>query len=264
MITGSQILAYLALKNDGDWAKIYNAIASKQQMTSQEVFDGLNSLTTNYVTILDDHYPQILKTVFKPPLVLFYKGDLSILHDSKFNLGVVGSRENSERGAAITNEIVEKLDPKVVVISGLAVGVDAIAHQAAIRSRKKTVAVLGCGINLCYTKSNTEIYDEIVRNHLVISEYPELTEPKPDNFPFRNRIIACLSQAILVTEAKKRSGSLITVNFALQLGKDIMCVPTFPGENSGCNDLIKDGASLVENADDVMENIESIISKKVK
>ena len=99
---------------------------------------------------------------------------------------------------------------------------------------------------------------------MVISEYPELTEPKPDNFPFRNRIIACLSQAILVTEAKKRSGSLITVNFALQLGKDIMCVPTFPGENSGCNDLIKDGASLVENADDVMENIESIISKKVK
>jgi DNA processing protein len=256
MIEARDIMIYLAIKYNGDWCKIYEAVTTKEPYTTQEVIDTLNCMTSKAITIFDKNiYPEFFKHIPYPPFVLFYHGDISLIKDGVTRLGIVGSRKNSLKGEWITKKIVKGLDDKVVVVSGLAIGIDSIAHQAAIMFNKKTIAILGCGVDLCYTKSNIDIYEEIKANHLVLSEYPGSCEPKPENFPFRNRIIAALSNSLLVTEAEIPSGTSTTVNYALNYGKNIMCVPYFPIINSGCNTLIKDGAILVTNADDVMENL---------
>jgi len=185
--------------------------------------------------------------------VIFYYGDISLINDPNKNLAIVGTRKPSATGIDITHQIVKGTAKKYVTVSGLAMGVDAIAHKETIENGGKTVAVLGCGIDICYPSKNSEIYEEIKKNHLLISEYPGLTPPSPENFPFRNRLIAQFSKAILVTESKKKSGSSITVMYGLCYGRDIMCVPSVDYGNSGCNSHIREGATLVENAKQVIE-----------
>lgn len=255
MLKPREILIYYSRKHEGDWRKIYNAVIKKEKFEIEDVIKANETLTSKVLTIFDDDYPKYFKQIPYSPFVIYYHGDLSILHSENKRLAVVGSRNNSEEGASITRRIVTDLDNDVTIVSGLAMGIDGVAHRAAISSNKKTVAVLGCGINKCYVTSNIDIYEEIKKNHLVISEYPEDIDPQPDNFPFRNRIIAVISQSILVTETKIPSGTLSTINYGLSLGRDIMCVPYFPDEGSGCNRLIQEGAILVENSKDVMEII---------
>ena len=133
----------------------------------------------------------------------------------------------------------------------MAKGIDSVAHITSIHHGGRTIAVLGSGIDYCYPWENLELYKIIKEKGLVISEHPNIIPPEPENFPMRNRIIAGLAKGILITEAKKRSGTLITVNFGQSLSKEIMCVPYPCYEDSGCNQLIKEGAYLVEDADDV-------------
>lgn len=245
-----ELLIYLALKFEGDYHRILEAINSKE---FDDIEEEPPSLTCKTLTILDDEYPTKLREYPTPPFVLFYYGDISLIQNIDKNLAVIGSRVTTEYGSDSTKEIVASVAKEVNIVSGLARGIDAIAQTQCIRSGGKTIAILGSGINYCYPEINQPLYEEIKKNHLVLSEYPGLTPPSPDKFPVRNRLIAMLSNTILVTEAYARSGTSITVNFGLQFSKNVCCIPYMKDRFSLCNKLIGQGAYLVETGDDVLE-----------
>ena len=258
-----EILLYYSLKFSGDWDSIHQAIEAKEELDEKEARKLIETNNSDYITILDYEYPESLKRMPKPPFVLYYHGDTSLISDSRNKIAVVGSRKVSEYGAEVTTKLVSEIAEDFVVISGLAYGVDALAHWASINNGGKTVAVLGCGINLCYLKENQELYDIIKEKHLVLSEYPDVTPPTIKSFPIRNRIIAGLCENLLITEGKIASGTQITA--FLMAGKDgnICCVPTRIGEDSICNYLISEGAFLVETANDIYEVAHVVKEKPV-
>lgn len=244
-------ILYFALKYDGDWDGIYGAIANREEINDEEILKRVDSYKGKFITILDEEYPERLKEVCKPPIILFYRGDISLLKKFDDSLAVVGSREFSEYGQKMTTEMVHELAKKLVIVSGLARGIDGIAHQATLDVGGKTIAVIGSGFNKFYPPENYELYKEICKKGLVITEYPDYVCSSPKHFPVRNRIVAGLAPFVLIPEAKLYSGSSITASLMLQCGGDVMCVPARAGENSLCNHLISAGAYLVENADDV-------------
>lgn len=262
-MNSQEILLYYSLKFSGDWDSIYEAVESKEELDEKEAKELIKTNTSKFITYLDDEYPESLKLMPKPPFVLYYIGDITLISDSRNKIAVVGSRKVSEYGAEVTTNLVSEIAEDFVVISGLAYGVDALAHWAAINNHGKTVAVLGCGINLCYLKENQELYDVIKEKHLLLSEYPDVTPPTIKSFPVRNRIIAGLCDNLLITEGKVASGTQITA--FLMAGKDgnVCCVPTRIGENSICNHLISEGAFLVESAQDIYEACRVVKKKPV-
>lgn len=245
----------LVIKYNGIWDEVIKALNEREE-PEEEYYLQYKKMKCNVVTILDPDYPQQLRHVVKPPLALFYYGDLSVASNYYKNVSVVGSRKCSEYGERITKEIAGDLaDKGYVIVSGMAKGIDSFAHQAAIDRGGKTVAILGTGIDYCYPSENLKLYEKIKKNHLLISEYPRNVPPEHDPFPYRNRLIAGLSKTLLVTEAGPQSGSLITVTFALNTNSDVMCVPHQAGEHSECNRLIMNGAIMVESANDVIEEM---------
>lgn len=252
---GRDILIYLSLKYEGDWDKIYQAIKRKEPINANLYKELITTLKSDAVTIIDPYYPEHLKQCYKPPFVLYYYGDFSLLNKVDDTVAIVGSRKASDYGKKMTRLLVGDLAKRMIVLSGLARGIDATAHQSAINISGRTIAILGSGIDYCYPKENRELYEAIKKEHLLLSEYPNDVVPKPKNFPFRNRLIAILAKSLVVTEASMKSGTLITVSHALSYGRDICCVP-YPGDVfSACNSLIKQGAKLVENARDVYEEM---------
>ena len=246
----------LAIKYKGDWNSIYEGICKKEYLDG-DIIKTIKKMKCKVVTILDSNYPKQLKDVHHPPFVLFYYGNLSLIQNYHNNVSIVGSRHCSVYGGNITREIAGDLAEKgYTIISGLALGIDAIAHTAALDVKGRTVAVLGCGLDICYLKDNIDIYRRIRDdNHLVISEYPEGTQPEMSYFPIRNRIIAGLSKTVVVTEAYAKSGSLVTAALTLRGHGSLMCVPYPAGAQSECNRLIMLGAYLVENAEDVVNQM---------
>lgn len=248
-----EILLYFSLKYNGDFHKILKALQTKEKVTKQQINDAKATLKANYTTIISDDYPASLKEISCPPFVLFYYGDLSLLNNQC--IGVIGSRKPNDYGKEVTQKIVHDLvNNGYTIVSGMALGIDAIAHQSALDNNGKTVAVLGSGIDCCYPKTNFKIYNEMKSSQLIISEYPNGLNAKPYHFPVRNRIIAGLSASILVTEANNKSGTMITVGYALDQGKDIFCIPSRINDPSGCNTLIQQGAKLVLNINDIIED----------
>ncbi len=258
MLSGREMLIYFSLKYDGDWQKIYQAILEKQQIDPEDLKKSLSSVKSNVVTMVDPDYPKQFLHLANAPFVLYYYGDLSLIKDSDSCLAVIGSRENTSYGKQITEEIVSGLCDQLVIISGMAKGIDSIATRSALANGGHAVAVLGSGIDYCYPARNQDLYEELKEKHLVLSEYPNKVEPKPSNFIDRNRIIAALPKCILVTEAKYRSGTLSTITFGLQYGKEVICVPHQAGSESLCNRLIKEGSALIENAEDVLDEYKYI------
>ncbi len=254
-MTGRDILIYLAIKYEGNWDNIYGAIKRKEPIDDTSFNDLLATLKANTITIIDKNYPDHLKQAHKPPFVLFYYGDLSLLEHPQETIAFIGSRKASEYGKKMTRVIVADLAKKMVIVSGMARGIDAVAHETAINSKGKTIAVLGSGIDYCYPRENFDLYNNIKENHLLISEYPNKVAPDHSQFPLRNRIIAMLSKSVVVGEADIKSGTLITVSYALSQGRDVCCVPYPADISSACNSLIKQGAKLVENANDVYEEM---------
>jgi DNA processing protein len=256
LLKGRDIIIYLAVKYDGDWNAIYSAIKQKELVDQKEIDALLGQLKCQTVTIIDDNYPESLKKIYKPPFVLFYYGDLSFIDDEVRSLAVIGSRQPTNYGLTMGRTITSDLvKDRITIISGLAKGIDGLAHQVAIDEGGKTIAVLGSGIDRCYPKENLHLYQNIKQNHLLISEYPNHIAPNKDHFPWRNRIIAGLAQGVFVVEAKKQSGTLITVGYALYLGKDVYVLPHPANVDSSCNRLIKDGAILIESANDILEEM---------
>ena len=257
-------------KND---TAIYNALMDKSLSEAERVCEQAISLGIKILTYDDRLYPPQLREIPDPPYVLYAKGEV-VPWDRLFCIGVVGTRRCTEYGMRATQHICADLaQRKVIIISGLAKGLDAVAARAALDAGTYTIAVLGCGADVIYPYENEELYHKIVQNGLILSEYPPGTEPKPEHFPIRNRIMAGLSRAVLVTQAPKRSGTLITAARALDYGRDVFAVPgnIFDGMSYGANSLIQSGAKLVSCAEDIISEypfdrrlVREYVSKKNK
>ena len=232
------------------------------------LMDDLERTGIRYVTYFDEKYPDRLKDISDYPLVLFYRGHLEYT-EAEYAIGIVGSRRPSFYGLNTAEEFASELArKKIVVISGMAYGIDSKAHQATMKANGKTIAVLGGGVDICYPTVNFDIYQEMCENHLVISEYAPGSPHVSKNFPTRNRIISGLSDGILVVEAALRSGTLITADFALNQGKQIYAVPGRTSDilSKGSNNLIKQGAILTDSPVDIMTDMygAEIVQKKRK
>ncbi|MCR5145849.1 MAG: DNA-processing protein DprA [Clostridia bacterium] len=207
------------------------------------------------ITLFDKEYPEKLKLIYDKPVTLFAKGNIELLN--KKGVAIVGSRNCSEYGKNISRRFAYELSKQnICIISGLAKGIDKYAHTGALEANGNTIAVIGNGLDYIYPFDNKNLYERIVNeDSLIITEYIIGTKPNRLNFPERNRIISALSDAILVVEAGKRSGSLITADFGLEHGKEIFAVPgNIDNYNSiGTNELIKQGATLVTESNDIVD-----------
>ena len=204
----------------------------------------------------DALYPKRLKEIYLPPVVLFYKGRLELFN--RLSIGIVGARNHTPYSKeALEYLLPDILERKVSIISGLARGVDSLAHQLTLDLKGETIAVIGNGINICYPKENQSLYDEIGKKGLILSEYPLDSPPLKFHFPYRNRIIAGLSHGLCVIEAKLHSGSLITANVALSENRQVFALPgNITSEYSkGTNELITAGAFPIRNANDILDSL---------
>lgn len=220
-----------------------------------EVMDYLERNRIGLISINDYRYPESLKNITKPPLFLFYKGNIELLSKNKI-ISIVGTRRATKYGELCCERVIKNLvDGEVVIVSGLALGIDSLAHRETLKYSGDTVAVLGCGIDVSYPKTNIKLRDEIEKKGLIISEFPLGMEPSPKNFPIRNRIIAGLSKGTVVVESSLKGGSLITANISLEEGRDVFAFPgdiTYP-LSQGCNELIKSSqAKLITSGVDIL------------
>jgi len=219
--------------------------------------ERLSKQGINLITLQDKDYPKLLKEIYDPPAILYVRGNLQS-NDKCF--GVVGTRKLSLYGSEIAGLITADLAKSgLTIVSGLAKGIDTIAHQTALRTNNRTIAVLGSGVDKAsvYPFDNQSLAEKISRNGAVISEFPIETQPLPQNFPQRNRIVSGLSLGILVIEAPEKSGALITARNALEQNRDVFAIPgPIISKNSfGPNNLIKMGAKLVSQAEDILEEL---------
>ncbi len=208
------------------------------------------------ITLEDELYPYNLKQIEDCPPILYAKGHTEFLKNDNA-LAVIGSRNASLSALKLAEKLSYDISKEdILIVSGMASGVDASAHVGALNSKQHTIAVLGTGIDVVYPKENEGLYNQLCKDGLVLSEYPFHTKPQASNFPRRNRIVSGLSKSVLVIEAGLNSGSLITAGQALEQGRDVYAVPGAPydAKSLGCNKLLKDGAILVDEANDVINS----------
>ena len=251
------VLIYFAIKYEGDYDLISSAIRKKERIEQVLIDEALSKLKCNVITFLDENYPIYLKQIYKPPFVLFYYGDISILNKAR-KLGVVGTRSPSNYGKEVTSYLLNDLLSKedIVIVSGLALGIDSLSHEIALNNNRKTIAILANGIDDYYIKNNLYLYNRIKEEGLVISEYSPNCKVDKEKFRVRNRLIAAFSDALLIPEANIKSGTSITVNYALENDKEILCVPTsILDKNSLTNYLLKQGASIVLDYKDIIDEL---------
>ncbi|MFH1217705.1 MAG: DNA-processing protein DprA [Pseudomonadota bacterium] len=209
----------------------------------------------------DSEYPELLSDIVDPPVLLYVKGDASLLKSPC--LGIVGARASTVYGQRIAADLAGQLCRRgLTVVSGLALGIDAAAHSGALRVKGATVGVLGCGIDVVYPRQNNNLYDEIAEQGALVSEYRLGTLPEPFRFPARNRIISGISLGVVVVEAAKKSGSLITARMALEQGREVFAIPgrIDSRKSEGTHRLLQEGAKLVHSVDDILEEIAHFVS----
>ncbi|KXA12553.1 DNA protecting protein DprA [Fusobacterium equinum] len=207
------------------------------------------------IHIEDEQYPKLLKEISKPPKTLYCMGDIRLLQAER-KVAVVGTRTATDYGKICCQKLVKTLcSADVVTVSGLALGIDAICHETTLNCGGKTIAVVGSGLDEIYPKQNTNLWNRIAKEGLLISEYPLGTKAFPKNFPERNRIIAGLSKAVVVVESKERGGSLITAELALEENRDVYAIPGDIDSpcSRGCNQLIRDAqAKLLAKMEEIL------------
>ncbi len=236
-------------------------ICNKYKENLENYILKMQNKNIGILTINDEEYPTILKEIYDPPICLYYKGNKNILNN--IGVAIVGCRECTNYGKKVAESFSYSIAKNNInIVSGLAKGIDTFSHIGAIYAKGKTIAVVGNGLDVIYPKENEKIINKIIElGGCIISEYPLGTKPERMNFPARNRIISGLSKGVIVVEAKKKSGTLITVDFALEQGKDVFVVPgNINSINSiGTNDLIKQGAKLVTCYQDVLQEYKNIM-----
>ncbi|RSJ33502.1 DNA-processing protein DprA [Streptococcus gordonii] len=207
-------------------------------------------------SILDEIYPWDLSEIYNPPALLFYQGNIDLLELPK--VAVVGSRDSSRLGNQSVQKIIKELNNELIIVSGLARGIDTAAHMVALQNGGRTIAVIGTGLDVFYPKANKKLQSYIGKNHLVLSEYGPGEQPLKFHFPERNRIIAGLCRGVIVAEAKMRSGSLITCERAMEEGRDVFAIPgsILDGKSDGCHHLIQEGAKCIMSGSDVLSEFD--------
>ncbi len=266
-IVGKWRLIHFAMKFDytdfniDEVIKITNTSGNKgvlkeswQTLTTEWLQEKHN--TQKSISFFSERYPESLKNIAQPPLALFYEGNIDFLEYP--SIAMVGARLATPYASQVLYQLIPKLVlEKLVIVSGLAKGVDRLSHELAILAGGKTIGVIGCGLDHCYPKEVSDLFQEMKQKQLVLSEYPLGTPIKKHHFPMRNRIIAGLTQGTCVIEAKERSGSLITAQLALDNGKEVFAIPgeILSGQSSGCHRLIQDGAKCVYRMEDILEEL---------
>ncbi len=229
-------------------------LATRTRVCLDSEMERVLQADAHLLCIEDAGYPALLRQITQPPPLLYVRGTLDPADE--WALAVVGTRSPTSYGKEATRRLIGDLaGAGITVVSGLALGIDTIAHTSALEASGRTIAVLGCGVDCVYPERNRALAEEIMSNGAIMSEYPLGTMPAPANFPPRNRLISGLSRGTLVVEAGERSGALITVSFALEQGRDVFAVPgqIFSRTSAGTNKLIRDGAGLVTEAQDILE-----------
>ncbi len=207
----------------------------------------------NIIPLGHPDYPQPLAAIYDPPVVLYVSG--SLLESDRFSVAIVGSRRASQYGLSIASRISEGLARRgLTMVSGGARGIDTAAHQGALQAGGRTIAFLGCGIDVIYPAENKNLFAAMRESGAVVSEFPLGASPEPWRFPPRNRLISGMSQGVLVCQSPEASGALITAGYAAEQGKDVYAIPgnIDDDRNRGCHKLIQDGALLVQDADDIL------------
>ena len=240
-----------------DWKKEFSRL--------EEEYYRLSEKGICFITPLDEMYPSRLYSVYDYPMGLYVKGNLP--QEDKATAAVIGARNCTAYGREAANYMARELAAAgIQIISGMALGIDGAGHEGALNGGGMTYAVLGCGVDQCYPRSNYELYETIPFHGGLISEYALKTPPLPRNFPIRNRIISGLSDVILVIEAKEKSGSLITAQSGLEQGKEIYALPgrITDALSTGCNQLIAEGAQVLFSPEMVLENLGISVKTKEK
>jgi DNA processing protein len=243
------------LKKAGfDKSEVEGFFRKRESLNLREVLKELEENECSLLTLEEDDYPELLREISLPPPVLFFKG--KPVKDYFFLVGIVGTRKPTAYGRSLARELGRELSRAGVgVVSGLARGVDKEAHYGALEGEGKTIAVLGCGVDIIYPFHNAKLYKLISEEGTILSEFPLGTSPHSFNFPQRNRIISGLSRGVVVVEAGERSGALITAHFALEQNREVFALPGSVRSkmSKGPHRLIKEGACLVEDAFDILQ-----------
>lgn len=238
-------------------ARVVEQIVSKRRGGDPVgVLERLHSEHVQVVTLLDDRYPSLLREIPAPPPVLFVKGDL--VEGERRSIAIVGTRRVTPYGREMARTIARDLAlAGVTIISGLARGVDGIAHQAALEAGGRTIAIMGSGVRQIYPAEHRGLAERISERGALVSDFLPDAPPDGPNFPARNRLISGMSLGVVVVEAPERSGALITVDFAADQGRDVFALPgsLMSGASAGCHRILRDGARLIRGADDVLEDL---------
>ena len=239
-----------------DESIIHAVTTWRPRLSLDEEIEKMKRHGVQALTWHDEKYPARLKEIYDYPPILYVKGE--ILPEDEWCLAIVGTRLATAYGRQVTEEIATDLaHNKITVVSGLARGIDTIAHQAALEAGGRTIAVSACGLDIIYPIENSNLAKQIIEHGAIISEYPLGTKPKPEYFPRRNRILSGISLGVLVTEAGESSGALITADLALEQNRDVLAVPgsVLSPASYGTNHLIQQGAKLVQNCQDILEEL---------
>lgn len=238
--------------------------SAKQNLN--QIIEGYKRDNIEVVTICDDRYPLILRDGVEPPFCLYCKGNVDLLKSDC--IAVVGSRKISDYGRVVTSQFTKELvGAGLTIVSGMALGVDSVAHNTTLQNQGATIAVLAGGFNHIYPSANFGLYKQIVQNGLVITEYPPNAEPLSYNFPVRNRIIAALSKGVLLTEAGIKSGALHTKNYAVDMGREVFAIPgkITSSESEGTNNIIRQcQATLVTRPKDIFDALGLKLQEKTQ
>lgn len=238
---------------------------SKYRDNAEKYMHKLKGAGIRLVSIDDEEYPDNLRSIYEPPQVLHVRGEIRI---NKYKaVAIVGSRKATCYGTDMAKNLAYELASRgIAVVSGMARGVDTFAHKGAVEAGGKTIAVMGCGVDVAYPPENSQLIEKVCKSGAVISEYGVGVKPFPLNFPARNRIISGLSIGVVVIEAGEKSGSLITADLALEQGREVFAVPGNADSSfsKGTNSLIKQGAKLVTSVEDILEEFEEMKGLKIK
>ncbi len=249
---------------EGFGSKILDNIrVGRSQIHPDQLLTETLKTNPNFWTPNDPEYPRLLLEIPTPPSILYYRGKPNPQENEGIipMVAIVGTRYATEHGRRWTRKIATILAKSgFAIVSGLAAGIDAEAHQACLQAGQRTIAVLGTGVDVVYPASNRKLMEEIEHKGLILSEYPAGTHPDRRNFPPRNRIIAGLSRAVLVMEAPEKSGALITARYGNEFGKDIYALPNSPDlvQSKGCLKLLKDGSQMIINESELLEMLGAI------
>jgi DNA processing protein len=233
-------------------------ISFRAKTNLEQELEKVQKVNARLITQLDDEYPTLLRKIASAPPLLYIKGNLT--EADRRSIAIVGTRNASKYGREVTYKISKELAMQnVTIVSGLAQGIDHAAHMGAVTSNRRTIGVLGCGIDRVYPPASKKLVDDILEKEVgaILSEFPIGTPPSGINFPRRNRILSGMTLAVLIAEAPEQSGSLITAEYALEQGRDVFAIPAsvFSPHSIGTNRLIQDGAKLVMNAKDILNEL---------